>query len=152
MLPASVLINNNTPIPVYTIHDVLEPFTHASELGLCGEFYIDETEIKIFSATIKIEAGFYSGDLLEYLVKAFHMPTRNIKWKITTDKESFKTRHFERLSAISFPESQARGLANSFIGELGRKCTCTKRGFTCNIIDTAQCLWTVGLAGARTSP
>lgn len=119
----SVLLNNNTPIPVYSIHYTITPFTHVSQLGLCGEFYIDETEIKVFRATIKIEAGFYSGDLIQYLVEAFHMPTRNIKWEITTKRalkpETF--RDYIKYLFNTFSEAKAKKLANSFIGELGRK-------------------------------
>lgn len=117
-------------------------------MGLCGELYIDETQIKVFSAIITIEAGFYSGDLIEYLVEAFQMPTRNIKWEITTKKalkqETF--RDYIKYPFDTFSEAEAKTLSNSFIGELGRKYTRTNRGFTCRDIDTVQCSWTVGLA------
>lgn len=39
----SILLNNNRPIPVYTIHDTIEPFNCRNDLNHCGEFYIDET-------------------------------------------------------------------------------------------------------------
>lgn len=56
----SILINNIEPIPLYTIHDIIEPFTHKHQLDYYGEFYIDEFIIKQFGANIKIEPGFYS--------------------------------------------------------------------------------------------
>ena len=34
----SILIDNKTPISVYTIHNVIEPFTHRSPLNCYGEF------------------------------------------------------------------------------------------------------------------
>lgn len=41
----SILLHNNQPIPVYTIHDTIKPFTDISQLDHCdcGEFYLDET-------------------------------------------------------------------------------------------------------------
>ena len=53
----SILINNTEPIPLYTIHDIIEPFTQKHQLNYYGEFYIDEFRIKQFGADIKIEAG-----------------------------------------------------------------------------------------------
>lgn len=76
---SSVLINNKAPIPIYTIHDIIEPFTHRSQLDKVGEFYIDEYVIQRFGAEIKIEAGFYSRDLVRYLVNMLHMPVSNVK-------------------------------------------------------------------------
>ena len=48
-----------------------------------------------------------------------------------------------------FPESQAKLLANSYIGELGRKYSHKDHGFTCSSLDTAQCIWTSALAENR---
>lgn len=56
----SILINNKESIPLYTIHDVIEPFTQKHQLNYYGEFYMDEFTIKQFGADIKVEAGFYS--------------------------------------------------------------------------------------------
>lgn len=55
-----ILLNNMKSTPVYTIHDVIEPFGCQNDLNQCGEFYIDETVIENFGCPIKIEAGFYS--------------------------------------------------------------------------------------------
>lgn len=49
----------------------------------------------------------------------------------------------------TFTEAQAKLLANSFIGELGRKYTRTEHGCTCRDMDTAQCIWTSALAEGR---
>ena len=48
-----------------------------------------------------------------------------------------------------FPEPQAKLIANSYIGELGRKHSRKDHGFTCNSLDTAQCIWTSALAENR---
>lgn len=81
----SILLNNMKPIPVYTIHDVNEPFKCKNDLNPCGKFYIDETIIKNFGCPLKIKAGFYSSNLIWHLVNELHMPTSNIlKYKITT--------------------------------------------------------------------
>ena len=48
-----------------------------------------------------------------------------------------------------FPESQAKMLANSYIGELGRKYSRKDHGFTCSSLDTPQCIWTTALAENR---
>ena len=76
----SILINNTEPIPLYTIHDIIEPFTPKHQLNYYGEFYMDEFTIKQFGADIKIEAGFYSRQLIKHLVNNAHMPLSNIKW------------------------------------------------------------------------
>ena len=127
----SILIDNKTPIPVYTIHDVMEPFTHRSQLNYHGEFYIDEYVLQRFGASIKIEAGFYSRDLIWQLVNNLHMPTSNVKWCITTKKtlkpDTF--RNFMLHIFDTFTEAQAKLLANAFIGELGRKYIRTNHGF-----------------------
>ena len=65
----SILLNNTRPIPVYTIHDIIEPFS-------CRN---DETVIESFGCPIKIEAGFYSSNLIWYLVNDLHMSTSKIK-------------------------------------------------------------------------
>lgn len=54
----SILLNNTHPIPVYTIHDIIEPFS-------CRN---DETVIESFGYPVKTEAGFYSSNLIWYLV------------------------------------------------------------------------------------
>ena len=76
----SILISNTEPIPLYTIHDIIEPFTQKHQLNYYGEFYIDEFTIKQFGADIKIEAGFYSRQLIKHLVNNAHMSLSNIKW------------------------------------------------------------------------
>ena len=60
----SVLLNNSMEIPIYTIHDVVEPFQCKSDLRQCGEFYIDETVLYNYGNPIKIEAGFYNSRLV----------------------------------------------------------------------------------------
>ena len=82
----SILLNNNHEIPIYTIHDVIEPFNCKTDLRKCGEFYIDETILFNYGNPIKIEAGFYSSNLVSYLVDVLHMSTSQIKYKITTKK------------------------------------------------------------------
>lgn len=74
----SILINSTDPIPLYTIHDIIEPFTHKHQLDYYGEFYIDEFIINQFGADIKIEAGFYGRQLVKHLVNNAHMPYNNI--------------------------------------------------------------------------
>ena len=74
----SILIDNKTPIPVYTIHNVIEPFTHRSQLNYYGKFYIYEYVIQRFGANIKIEAGFYSRDLVWHLDNNLHMTVKGL--------------------------------------------------------------------------
>ena len=55
----SILIDNASPIPLYSIHDIIEPFNGVFKTG---EYYIDEFVIdKQLGNGVKIEAGFYSG-------------------------------------------------------------------------------------------
>lgn len=79
------------------------------------------------------------------------MPTKNIRYKITTKKalkgDTFRA-FFTFLFQV-FPESQAKMRANSFIGELGRKYCRSEHGFTCRDMNTAQCIWTSALTEGR---
>ena len=49
----------------------------------------------------------------------------------------------------NFPESEAKTLANSFIGELGRKYNGTNQGFTCTEYDTATACWSSAMNQKR---
>ena len=61
----SILIDNKTPIPVYTIHDIIKPFNYESDLtNNDGEFHIDEYVFNRMGKGIKIQAGFYSKHLI----------------------------------------------------------------------------------------
>ena len=147
----SILLNNNHEIPVYNIHDVVEPFNCKSDLKQCGEFYIDETILYNYETPLKIEAGFYSSNLVSYLVNTLHMPLSQIKHKIIS-KRALKPNTFsEYIKYIfdNFSESEAKKMANSFIGELGRKYNKTNHGFTCTDYDTAMCCWTSGLSEGK---
>ena len=118
----SVLLRNTSPIPVYTIHNKIEPFNCKSDLRQCGEFYIDDTTLDNYGAPIRLEAGFYSSNLISYLVDELNMLT-TIKYKIVTKKtlkpETF--REFIEYVFDNFEEGKAKKLANSYIGKLGRK-------------------------------
>ena len=48
-----------------------------------------------------------------------------------------------------FRKREAKLLANGFIGDLGRKYNKTDHGFTCRNMDTAQAIWTAGLASGK---
>ena len=64
----SILIDNESPIPLYTIHDI----------SILGEYYIDEYVIeKRLGKGIKIEAGFYSQQLVQAFIIKFKMPISN---------------------------------------------------------------------------
>ena len=47
------------------------------------------------------------------------------------------------------PESQAKLMANAYIGEMGRKYSCKDYGFTCSSLDTAQYIWASALSENR---
>ena len=91
------------------------------------------------------------GSLVRALITKFKMPTSNVKWCIQARKtlapDTFKNYMLAIFSM--FPESQAKLLANSYIGELGRKYSRKDHGFTCSSLDTAQCIWKSALAENR---
>ena len=147
----SVLLNNENPIPVYSIHDIFEPFDSESDLKQCGEFYLNETVLNNYSNPIKIESGFYSSNLVLYLVNKLHMPLSQIKYKIIA-KRALKPNTFSEFIKYifdNFLESEAKKLANSFIGALGRKYNKTNQGFCYTDWDTACCCWTAGMAEGK---
>ena len=147
----SILLNNNTPVPVYSVHDTIEPFNCKNDLRQCGEFYIDETILYNYKTPVKIEAGFYSQNLVSYLVDTLNMSITEIKYKIVS-KKGLKPDTFSEFIKYIFdnlPASEAKKLANSFIGDLGRKYDRVNRGFSCMDHDTAMCCWTSGLAEGK---
>ena len=147
----SILLNNKHEIPIYSIHDVIEPFDSKDDLKKCGEYYIDETVLDIYSNPIKIEAGFYSSNLVSYLVDILNMPLSQIKHKIVT-KRALKPDTFSEFIKYIFdnlPEGEAKKIANSFIGELGRKYNKTNHGFTCTDYETAMACWTSAMAEGK---
>ena len=147
----NILLNNTQPIPLYSIHHVIEPFNCKSDLRKCGEFYIDETVLHNYGTPLKIEAGFYSSNLVFYLVEVLHMPLSQIKYKIITER-ALKPDTFSNYIKYVFdnlPESEAKKLANSFIGDLGRKYNKLNHGFTCTDYETAMCCWTSSLSEGK---
>ena len=69
----SILIDNESLIPLHTIHDIIKPFDGVFGKG---EYYIDEYVIdKRLGKGIKSEAGFYSEPLIRALTTKFKMPT-----------------------------------------------------------------------------
>lgn len=79
------------------------------------------------------------------------MPYTNIKWFIRA-RQTLKPDTFTKfLTCVfdTFPEAQAKLLANGFIRDLGRKYNKTDHGFTCRSMDTGQAIWTAGLATGK---
>lgn len=154
----SILIQNGQTIPIYTIHDHIEKFEgkqemdndigiYYPELNNNGEFYINEFTIKTFGCQLRFEAGFYHVSLIDFLVYECKMPVSNIKYKLVAHHgikgETFKDFMFYIFK--TFPEAQAKKMANSFIGELGRKYNRSDFGFTCQDLQTCQDVWTQGI-------
>ena len=84
------------------------------------------------------------------LLPTLHMPVSQIKYKIITEK-ALKPDTFKNFKGYLFDTFQedAKMLANSFIGELGRKYSKINHGFTCADYDTAMCCWTSAMAEQR---
>ena len=147
----SVLLNNEYKIPVYDIHDAIVPFKGADELYKIGEFIIDETIVKINGASVRIEAGIYNSNLVQFLVQELKMPLTQIKRQLTTKKyiapDTFKK--FINYVFDEFPEAQAKMMVNAFIGGLGRKYSKSNAGFTSNDYDTVMGCWTKAMADGR---
>lgn len=77
------------------------------------------------------------------------MPISNIKYKLVAH-HGIKANTFKDFMLYifnNFPEAQAKKLANSFIGDLGRKYNKHKHyfGFVCQDLQTAQDVWTDGI-------
>ena len=154
----SILIQNGQTISIYTIHDTIQKFEgkqemsndiglYYPELNNNGEFYIDEFEIKIFGCPLRFEAGFYHVSLIDFLVYDCKMPVSNIKYKLIAchgiKADTFKD--FMLYIFNNFPEAQAKKMANSFMGELGRKYNRTYFGFICQDLQTCQDVWADGI-------
>ena len=126
------MTTNYQSLYIYTIHDIIKPFDGVFKTG---EYYIDEYVInKRLGKGIKTEAGFYSKQLVQALITKFKMPISNVKWYIQARKKLAPDTFKNYMLAIfsMFPEPQAKLLANSYIGELGRKYSRKDHGFTCS--------------------
>lgn len=96
------------------------------------------------------QAGFYSSNLLSYLVEGLNIPLKYIKYMIIT-KRALKPNTLSKFIEYlfdNFPEKQGKKLANSFVGELGTKYSKLNQGFTRTEYDTAMC-WTKAMADKR---
>ena len=79
------------------------------------------------------------------------MPLSQIKHKIVT-KRALKPDTFNEFIKYIFdnlPEGEAKKIANSFIGELGRKYDKTNQGFTCTEYETAMVFWTSAMSEGK---
>ena len=61
----SISIKNKQPIPIYSIRDNITRFSDISDLEKTGEFYIDEVILDKYGCDLKIDAGFYSSNLVK---------------------------------------------------------------------------------------
>ena len=116
------------------------------ELNQNGKFSIDTFTIKKFGNQIKFPNGFYYTSLIDFFVYECGMPISNINYKLIArhgiKKDTFKD--FMNYIFKTFPEQIAKKMANSFIGDFGRKYNRTNYGFTCQELETAQNIWTQG--------
>lgn len=100
---------------------------------------------------LKIKAGFYHISSIDFLVDELKMPVSNIKYKLIAQhgikNDTFKD--FITYIFKNFPESEAKKMSTSFIGELRRKYNRTDYGFTCQDLQTCQDIWTQGLADGK---
>lgn len=76
---SSILIDNNTKIPIYTIFDDIRKFND-NHLREDGEFYIDEIVIEIFGQKIRFENDFYHCSLINYLLTKGLIKRDSIKY------------------------------------------------------------------------
>ena len=117
------------------------------ELNQNGEFYFDTFTIKQYGNQIKFPNGFYHVSLIDFFVYKCKMPISNIKYKLVA-RHGIKNDTFNDFMKYifkTFPEQIAKKMANSFIGDLGRKYNRTNYGFSCQDLETAQNIWTQGL-------
>ena len=87
----------------------------------------------------------------EWKMNEWGMPISDIKYKLIgrhgIKNDTFKD--FQKYIFKTFPEQIAKKMANSFIGDLWCKYNRTNYGFTCQDLETAQNIWTQGLADGK---
>ena len=144
----NILLKNDQPIPVYSIHDNIEKFNSIHDLEKTGEFYIDEVILDKYGCDLKIEAGFYSSNLVKYLIHVLKMKPSNIKYKLIIHRvlkpDTFK--NFIEYIFDNFDQKEAKSMTNSLIVDLGTKYNKINHGFTCRDYQTAMNIWTSGVA------
>lgn len=89
---------------------------------------------------IKIGAGFYSNNLVKYLVRVLKMDLSNIEYKLITHKvlKPYAFKSFVEYILDNFDQKEAKLLANSFIGNLHTKYNKINHGFTCKDYETTM--------------
>ena len=147
----SILLNNKSLIPVYTIHDEIKAFDYEKD-KICnhGEYYIDEYILALYGANITIEAAFYSSDLINFLL-SLGMPRNQIKYKFEA-RRCLKPNTYSRFIKYifdHFDEAIAKKLANSYIGQLGKRFKKIDRGFISTDYDTVLCCWSRAMAEGK---
>lgn len=79
------------------------------------------------------------------------MPITQIKYKLLSNR-ALKPNTFSKFIRYifdNFSENEAKKMANSFIGDLGRKYNNINHGFTSTSWETACCCWTSGMAEGK---
>ena len=141
----SVLVDNRHPLPIYSIHNKIEPFDGKLKVG---EYYIHETTITSFKTSnnepIRVEAGFYNRALIDYLIQKRRIKLEDIKYQLVADKSIKHDAFVGYLKYVfdNFEESVAKAMSNQFIGYLGTKYDKSSKGFTTISHETACAVWT----------
>ena len=97
--------SNNAEVPIFSTHNVVEPFGCKSDVSQCEEFFVDEYILPNYNDHIKIEAGLYSRELVSYLINDLNMPSSRILQLRATHKLFFRDHFLEANFRNHFSET-----------------------------------------------
>lgn len=92
----STLIHNESPIPIYNIHDNVVPID--GNTTDCGEYYFKRSIIRGYGNELLLEAGFYSQELTRHLVDSGLVNKSRIKYTILSITQSAEARYVPGIS------------------------------------------------------
>ena len=148
---SNVILKNKFKFPVYNIHCKVEDYD--GEEIVCGEYYIDATELKFKSEqehAITLKPAFYSWNVITYLLQKKHIRKSDIKLQFraaySEPADCFK--EFVEYIYNTFENTIAKKLVNFLIGFWDSK---YNKNFTGCITDSVEVLASI-LSESKVKP
>jgi len=134
---ASVLLNNDTPYPVFQQFDEIKEFKQNMPL-LAGEYYISR-DIELCDGLMRYSKGFYPLNFIFYLLNEEIITRSDITYCIQS-KQYINAKIFSDFVKNiynNYDEGESKQMINNFIGEMGTKYIKSDTGCITSSFDIA---------------
>ena len=141
---SSILYEGAYDIPIYTIHDAIEPYENGPVE--CGEYFLQGVTLPLPTYNgekITIPNAFYSYALVRKLFDYGYIENKNITHQIIA-KRKLKGDTFKDFTSYcynTFGDKVGKQLVNRFIGSLGSKTDKSYAGFLTSSFDSVVAAW-----------